>query len=184
MATKKDLIKAMSRHVTKRYMAEHASINLTEEKERDQKLIRNLNASIFITSKFRKGSGGSDTPSLQMSISLTPGKAIELKRAAADDVESEKLATAIKFELERLFRAFDKKYDDIIKKYSLSAVTDDVPEPEPAEVPKPDVATPKKPAVAPSPTPKATAKLSTPLQQAPRTAQPTRTPQAPKVPGK
>lgn len=123
-------------------------IALREEKQRDTKFIRNLNTTVYISNKFRKGSGGEDRPKMKLSISLTPGKTLELERVVMDETEANKFATNIKVECERMFAEFDKKIDELKTKYGLK-----VQEEEPAPAPVPAVDEPAEPQQKQEPTP-------------------------------
>lgn len=123
---------------------------IVEEKQRDTKFIRNLNTTVYVSSKYRQGAGGEDRPKLKMSISLTPGKALEVYRLVSDQSESDKFAANIKIEIERLLADFDKKLDALKTKYGLK-IDDQTENPVVNKVPSPDENPISKDSSAPAP---------------------------------
>lgn len=112
--------------------------SLFEEKQRETKYIRNLNTTVYVSNKFRQGAGGEDRPKLKLTISLTPGKTLELYRLVSDESESDKFAANIKVEIERLLADFDKNIDSLKTKYGLK-VDDQTEEPTTTtKIPTPD----------------------------------------------
>jgi len=97
------------------------SERLIREKKEALATSPNTNITIHCDTEF-KAVGDDGTPQLHLTVSMSSTGGKQLSRQIADKEEAEKFEQAIKLELRRSLRKFDKRVEYIINKYKLQAI--------------------------------------------------------------
>jgi hypothetical protein len=94
---------------------------LIKEKKEALATSTNTNITIHCDTEY-KAVGDDGTPHLSFTVSMSSTGGKELTRQIADKDEAEKFEQAVKLELRRALRKFDKRVEYIIQKYKLQAI--------------------------------------------------------------